>query len=250
VLTRAATFYESQLYNNYPPLRTLAKLGVDPAEAARAGVGYCTGEGLREYLLEQTDVTEDEIEGCPLWNRETGLETLAGRITLNDLDFTGASLWLTSILPEEDRDGLTWRPERPHNYGIVGRKPFLFGQYSANSQTPWAIFTDDPRLYIVAACASTPAMLMTQYRQPGEDLRERCLRTAQALAKRRMQTLSIVMHDREAAGMIENLMGEQSRAPELVRHDRDAILRNIAPDSRNLRLLRKETGGGESRKDR
>ena len=242
VMTRATKFYERQLYTNFPPLNTLARLGVEPRDAARAGIGYCPGEGLREFLLEETDATPGELEDNPLWNEETGLETLAGRITLSDRDHTGATMWITSILPEESRNGASWRPERPHNYGITGRKPFLFGQYSATSQTPWAIFTDDPRLYVVAASQGLPAMLMTQYRQPGEDLKNRCRRAAEALNNRRMHSLSMVMHDREASGMIHGFLKNLSRAPEITVHGRAAIMENLSPHTRDISRLREAHG--------
>ena len=238
VLTRATKFYRQQLMTNYPPLMTLAKLGVPASAAAEAGLGYSIGTGLREYLVEQTDVTEDELKENALWNRHTQLEALAGRITISDLDYTGATLWITSMVPEEERHGHTWRPERPYNYGIPGRKPWLFGQYSASDQTPWALYTDDPRLYIVAVSNKMPAMLMTQYRQPGEDLLDRCRRTATALLNRRMPNLTMAMHDREAAGIIESLINQADAHPETLRLGREHILPNLKPETRNLAGLR------------
>ena len=241
VITRATKYYEEQLYLNFPPLRTLAKLGIEPEQAARAGVGYCTGEGLREYLLEKTDVTEDELADAPLWRPATGIEALAGRMTITDKDYTGAALWITSIRPEEEQDGHTWRPERPHNHGIPGRKPFLFGQYAVSNQTPWALFTDDPRLYIVASSNNVPTMLMTQYRQPGDNLIERCKRTADALMNRRMRHLSIAMHDREACSIIENVIAQENGNIKVTKHARQAILANLKPETRDLLKLREDS---------
>lgn len=104
------------------------------------------------------------MAGSTLWE-DNGAEALAGRITITDRDHTGGAIWITSIVPERDEQGSNWRNEVTYNRGIRGAKPFLFGQYSVTAQSEWACITDDARLYIAAASAAIPSILLTQIRR-------------------------------------------------------------------------------------
>ena len=102
ILTRAARYYGQQLYTSHAALQFIAQLGIDPDDAVKAGIGYCPGTGLRQYLLDH-GVTPEEMEDSPLFRPETGIETFTGNIALADRDFTGSTLWMTSTLPEAPR---------------------------------------------------------------------------------------------------------------------------------------------------
>lgn len=239
VLTRAALFYHENIYQSYPALRTLAKLAINPRKAEAAGIGYCTGAGLREFLLEPGDIAEAELKNSPLW-RDNGAETLAGRLTLTDRDHTGGALWMTSIDPETDEHGFDWPKERPFNFGLRGAKPFLFGQYSITRRTPWICITDDPRLYIIAAAYQWPAVYITQRRRPEDNVADRCRRIISALANRGAANAAICMHDLTAAGAMAGMLRQQNEAATIIVHDRDSFLKHLKPDTRALELLKSE----------
>ena len=71
LLTRATRFYVSNLETSYPAVHLLARLDVDPEHAAKAGIGFCTGTGLREYL-KHNEISDPEIEHSPLFDHQTG----------------------------------------------------------------------------------------------------------------------------------------------------------------------------------
>ena len=241
LLSRAADYYHELVYSNYPPLRTLAKLGVSPEKAEKAGVGYCAGDGLKEYLLEQTDITEDELAGSTLWE-DNGAEALAGRITITDRDHTGGAIWITSIVPERDEQGRDWRNEVPYNRGIRGAKPFLFGQYSVTAQSEWACITDDARLYIAAASAAIPSILLTQIRRgkTDDDIAQQCRRIAAGIQKRRPRSVTLCLHDRQAAAIIGSMLQQPPEPVPALIHHRDSFLKQLKPETRNLDALRQE----------
>ena len=239
IMTRAAVHYHNNIYTSYPALRTLAKLGISPDKAEKAGLGYCTGQGLREFLLEQGDITEEEMTGNPLWN-DQGAETLAGRLTLTDRDHTGGALWITSIDPETDETGYGWRRERPYTFGIRGAKPFIFGQYSATRRSPWLCVTDDPRIYIVAAVHELPVIYITQHRRPDDRVTEMCRRITAAIARRTEAKVTLCMHDLPAAGIMAGFIRQSREGAEAVIHGRDSFLKQLKPETRDLSLLKTE----------
>ena len=157
LLTMGTRYYGQQVKQSFPALHYLARLGVEPDAAIRAGFGYCPGEGLKEYL-EQRKADPEEIEESTLFQDITGMEFLAGCITLSDLDFTGATIWMIGLLPDEDNQQ-SWNAARPRNRSIQGKRNRFFNMTNIRENEHGITVTDDPRLYLLMkASGMTPAM--------------------------------------------------------------------------------------------
>ena len=229
VLTRAARYYGENLYRSYSALYLLARLGIRPEKATKAGLGYATGVGLREHLISR-GVDEIEIEHSPLFHQLTSAETLAERITLTDLDFTGAALWITSISPEDPSSNYEWPVRRPGTFGIPGRKSYLVNLYSISSRTPQAVLTDDVRLYIVLASSGIPVALSTQKSRAGQKIEDHCQRMTEALKRRGVQEVVIALHGRRQPDLVK----EALNGTRCIIQDRDAMMAVLDPRNRDL----------------
>ena len=147
ILTLASRYYGQNVETSFTALNYLARLGIEPRRAVELGFGYCTGEGLREYL-QQKGATQDEIEESPLFQEVTGMEILSGCPVLSDLDFTGATIWMMGMPPDEGDTGAPWKSGRPRTRGIQGRRNQLFNLKQVNQRSKYIVVTDDPRLHL------------------------------------------------------------------------------------------------------
>ena len=221
LLTLATRYYGETLMVSYEPLFLMARLGIRPERARETGAGYCKGQGLREYLLER-GVSREEIRISPLFNPNTGAEVMNGRLTLSDLDYTGATLWMTSTIPEEMREDNTWNKEMPSTYGIPGMRPFLFNNKTITRPGHRLTLTDDIRLYLLLECNEIPATLITRRYQDGGRPDEFAAQVARTLHERGIQDLTIAVHNRRRSyGIKDNFLecNEQNRETSLYRQE-------------------------------
>ena len=237
MLTRATRYYADQLFTNYPPLQFLARMAVTPQEAAGAGVGFCPGGGLREFLADQ-DTSPQELQDTPLINAVTGMETFTGRITISDKDFTGAATWMTSLMPEEPTPKMEWRARRPSTYGIPGLRSYLVNLYCLSRRNTGVVVTDDARLYIVLATNAIPCTLITQRNRPESDPATHAQRIARAVTSRGARQVSIAVHDRNLRALTIEALRETLRQRDVTDHGRLAIMNAINPLTRDLDILR------------
>ena len=232
VLTMAARYYRAQVERNFTPLNYLARLGIEPRRASETGFGYCTGEGLREYL-ERQDATPEEIDDSPLFQDVTGMEILSGCPVLFDLDFTGAAIWMMGLLPEERDTGTGWQPGRPRTRGIRGRRNNLFNLRDMNQRSGSVVLTDDPRLHLVLAAGGIPSAMTTRPRRI-DGLGTMTGRIAGTLAQRNLDSVILAMHDREVARKIRQETAEARPKTKVEIRGTDAIMRQLNPWERDL----------------
>ena len=231
VLTMAARYYGTQVERNFAPLNYLARLGIEPRTATEAGFGYCTGEGLREYL-ESQDVTPEEIDDSPLFQDVTGMEILSGCPVMSDLDFTGAAIWMMGLLPDERDTGTGWRPGRPRTRGIRGRRNNLFNLRDMNRRSGTVVLTDDPRLHLVLAAGGVPSAMTTRPRR--SDWSGMTERIAGTLAQRNVESVILAMHDREMWEGIGRELEKTRPNTRVENRGMDAMIRQLNPWERNL----------------
>ena len=237
ILTRAAHFYSTQLYKHYDSLHYLARLGVHPEAAAAHGIGYCNGEGLREYLL-NTGVTHDEADQSPLFQSATGLEIFTGRLILADQDYTGATMWITSFPTEQPTHQYTWKASTSPTMGLPGRKPYLFNIATLDQPAHDAVLTDDQRLYISLRTAGHPVILITQRRRDEMDLDHHVERIAETLTTKTFKSIHIAMHDRALRDKIKNALAKSPKAPEQIQtKTRNHIMSYLHLGTRDLNAL-------------
>ena len=236
VLTIAMRFYTEQLKKNYEPMYLLARLGVTPEKAQRAGVGYCTGYGLREYLLEK-GIRESEIEQSPIFQRETGFETLSGRIVLADMDYSGATTWITSTRAEDPMETYGWRSGRPKTFGLPGYRSYLFNSRDITSENPQILLTDDIRLYILASANRIPSTLMTRRRREGESTTELASRMTETLSERGVTRLVVAIHDRQRNNYIQDMFTKKKQGNQARSLYRKDIIDTLNLNTRDLALL-------------
>ena len=234
ILTRAARHYGQQLYTSHAALQFIAQLGIDPDDAVKAGIGYCPGMGLRQYLLNH-GVTPEEMEDSPLFHPETGIETFTGNITLADRDFTGSTLWMTSTVPEAPPNSYAWRNRRPHTHGIPGGRPVLLNIYCINRQTPSPVITDDARLYITLVASNFPVVLIAQRRRPEQDTSRQCEMMAGALRNRGVTHPVLAIHDMVYREEMGRTLEHVLRQPAIQPRTREKLMEQLDPRTRNLK---------------
>ena len=232
VLTKAARYYRQQVELNFTPLNYLARLGIEPRRAAEAGLGYCTGEGLREYL-ERQDVTPEEIDDSPLFQDVTGMEILSGCPVLFDLDFTGAAIWMMGLLPEDRETTTGWQPGRPRTRGIRGRRNNLFNLRDIYQRSGSVVLTDDPRLHLVLAAGGIPSAMTTRPRRT-DGLGTMMKRVAGTLAQRNVDSVILAMHDREVGGKIQRELAAARPKTRVEIRGIDAMMRQLNHWERDL----------------
>ncbi len=100
LLTAAARFYAGQLRRSPVAWEYLASRGVGLDAAARLGLGYAPGHGLRQ-ALEADGFASDRLRDCGLF-MERGAERFAGMVVVPDAS-GGLVRWLVGRAIDPDR---------------------------------------------------------------------------------------------------------------------------------------------------
>ena len=146
LLTAAVRFYGGQLRRSSLAGEYLASRGIGLDAAMRLGLGYATGNGLRERL-QAAGFTGQRIRDSGLF-LERGAERFAGTITVPDLA-QGRARWLT---------GRAVQPEaRPRFQAVPGSKPLL-GLARLGPAPPWVIVAEGVFDYLTLAAWGYPAV--------------------------------------------------------------------------------------------
>ena len=109
LLTAAARFYAGRLRRHSEGREYLASRGVGPSAAARLGLGYAPGGGLRESL-ESDGFSADRLRACGLF-MERGAERFARMVVVPDAS-GGLVRWLAGRAVGPDRTP-RFHPSRP-----------------------------------------------------------------------------------------------------------------------------------------
>ena len=130
LLTAAARFYAGRLRRSTEAREYLASRGVGPVAAARLGLGYAPGGGLR-LALESCGFPEKRIQDSGLF-MERGAERFAGMVVVPDLS-GGLVCWLVGRAIDPDRT--------PRFQAPPGPKPVL-GLGRLGPSPPWAVVAE------------------------------------------------------------------------------------------------------------
>ena len=145
LLTAAARFYAGQLHLDSNAQAYLASRGVGPAAAARLGLGYAPGSGLRE-VLESLGFSEKHLRDSGLFMAR-GAERFAGTVVVPDVS-GGLVHWLVGRAIDPDRT--------PRFQALPGPKPVL-GLGRLGRAPLWAIVTEGVFDWIALAGWEFPA---------------------------------------------------------------------------------------------
>ena len=130
LLTAAARFYAGQLRHHAEAREYLAARGIRPDAAARLGLGYAPGNGLRQ-ALGSAGFTEKRLSDCGLF-MERGSERFAGMVVVPDAS-GGIVRWLAGRAVDQDRT--------PRFQAPPGPKPVL-GLGRLGPAPPWAVVAE------------------------------------------------------------------------------------------------------------
>ena len=130
LLTAAARFYAGRLRRSSEAREYLASRGVGPVAAARLGLGYAAGCGLR-LGLESLGFSEKRIRDSGLF-MERGAERFAGMVVVPDAS-GGLVRWLVGRAIDPDRT--------PRFQAPPGPKPVL-GLGRLGPAPPWAVVAE------------------------------------------------------------------------------------------------------------
>ena len=137
LLTAAARFYAGRLRRSSEARAYLASRGVGPVAAARLGIGYSPGGGLRQ-VLESCGFSEKRIRDSGLFT-ERGSERFTGMVVVPDpVSSTGQAAsglvrWLVGRALAPDA--------RPRFQALPGPKPVL-GLGRLGPAPPWAVVAE------------------------------------------------------------------------------------------------------------
>lgn len=145
LLTAAAQFYAGALRRNSGAQAYLRSRGILPGTAARLGLGYAPGGGLRAHLA--------AAGFSPQRLRQSGLfvehgERFAGMVVVPDLASGGRVRWLAGRAVEPERS--------PRFQALPGPKPVL-GAGRLGHTPPWAVLTEGLFDWLVLAQWGVPA---------------------------------------------------------------------------------------------
>ena len=130
LLTAAARFYAGRLRRCSEARAYLASRGVGPVAAARLGLGYSPGCGLRQ-ALESRGFSEKRMRDSGLF-MERGAERFAGMVVVPDAS-GGLARWLV---------GRALNPDvKPRFLALPGPKPVL-GLGRLGPAPPWAVVAE------------------------------------------------------------------------------------------------------------
>ena len=130
LLTAAGRFYAGRLRRSSEAREYLASRGVGPVAAARLGLGYAPGAGLR-LGLESLGFSEKRIRDSGLF-MERGAERFAGMVVVPDAS-GGLVRWLVGRAIDPDRT--------PRFQAPPGPKPVL-GLGRLGPAPPWAVVAE------------------------------------------------------------------------------------------------------------
>ncbi len=130
LLTMAARFYARRLWRHSEAREYVASRGVGPVAAARLGLGYSPGNGLRE-VLESSGFTTDRIRDSGLF-MERGSERFAGMVVVPEVS-GGLVRWLKGRAVSEN--------VKPRFQALPGPKPVL-GLGRLGHAPSWAVVTE------------------------------------------------------------------------------------------------------------
>ena len=130
LLTAAARFYAGQLRRHSAGRAYLASRGVGPVAAARLGLGYSPGCGLRQ-ALESRGFSEKRMRDSGLF-MERGAERFAGMVVVPDAS-GGLVRWLAGRAVDPART--------PRFQALPGPKPVL-GLGRLGPAPPWAVVAE------------------------------------------------------------------------------------------------------------
>ena len=130
LLTAAGRFYAGKLRRSSEAREYLASRGVGPATAARLGLGYAPGGGLRQ-ALESLDFSEKRLRDSGLF-MERGAERFAGMVVVPDVT-GGLVRWLAGRAVDPDRT--------PRFQALPGPKPVL-GLGRLGPAPSWAVVAE------------------------------------------------------------------------------------------------------------
>ena len=130
LLTAAARFYAGQLRRSSEARRYFAARGIGPDAAARLGLGFSPGQGLREHL-ETLGFTDKRVRDSGLLT-ERGRERLAGMVVIPDLS-GDLVRWLAG---RALRKGA-----KPRFQSLPGLKPVL-GLGRLRASPPYVVVTE------------------------------------------------------------------------------------------------------------
>ena len=230
LLTRASKYYAKRMLENFEPLHFLAQLGIHPSQAAKIGVGYSTGKGLKEYLS-QYGFSQEEIDNSPLFHQSSDLEVMTERITIADRDYTGAAMWITSILPQEPDENRMWSERRPKTYGIKEIKPYLMNNMVLTRRHTNAVITEDARFYIVLAANQISCILIHQMEN---DISRNTDLVLNELRRKDLDNLGIAMHHREARRRIGTKLPREIQGVAIRYFTRNDIMNVLNVQTRDL----------------
>ena len=130
LLTAAARFYAGGLRRSSEAREYLASRGVGPVAAARLGLGYAPGGGLRQ-ALESLGLSADRMRDSGLF-MERGAERFGGMIVVSDVS-GGLVRWLAGRAVDPDRT--------PRFQALPGPKPVL-GIGRLGTAPDWAVVAE------------------------------------------------------------------------------------------------------------
>ena len=145
LLTAAARFYAGQLRRHTEARQYLASRGVGPAAAARLGLGYAPGSGLRQ-ALESQGFSEKRLRDSGLFMAR-GAERFVGTVVIPDVS-GGLVRWLVGRAIDPART--------PRFQALPGPKPVL-GLGRLGRAPLWAIVTEGVFDWIALAAWDFPA---------------------------------------------------------------------------------------------
>ena len=130
LLTAAGRFYAGGLRRSSEAREYLASRGVGPVAAARLGLGYAPGNGLRQ-ALESLGFSEKRLRDSGLFMAR-GAERFAGMVVVPDLS-SGLVRWLAGRAVDPDRT--------PRFQALPGPKPVL-GLGRLGPAPDWAVVAE------------------------------------------------------------------------------------------------------------
>ena len=151
LLTAAARFYAGMLRRSPEARGYLASRGVGPVAAARLGLGYAPGGGLRQ-ALESLGFSEKRIRDSGLF-MERGAERFAGMVVVPDpVPSTGQAGGLVRWLAGRALDP----GARPRFQALPGPKPVL-GLGRLGPAPPWVVVAEGVFDWLLLAGWGLPA---------------------------------------------------------------------------------------------